>query len=95
MSHLVIDLILIYSIFQWLFLGVNLNHLPTALKSAPIPHAVFLGSLVSIEGAFFLYYTSWNLFQLLPAVAVAGAVALVSGSRALGEVQDRRFAGLR
>ncbi|BCR83489.1 putative oligosaccharyltransferase subunit ribophorin II [Aspergillus chevalieri] len=79
----------------WLFLGVNLNHLPTALKSAPVPHAVFLGSLISIEGIFFLYYTSWNIFQLLPAVAAAGAVAFVSGSRALGEVQGRRLAGLR
>ncbi|RMJ20916.1 Oligosaccharyltransferase subunit ribophorin II [Aspergillus sp. HF37] len=79
----------------WLFLGANVNHLPTALKSAPVPHAVFVGSLIAIEGFFFLYYTSWNLFQLLPAVAAAGTVAFVSGSRALGEVQSRRFAGLR
>ncbi|GKZ37285.1 hypothetical protein AbraIFM66950_008770 [Aspergillus brasiliensis] len=79
----------------WLFLGVNVNHLPTALKSAPIPHIVFLGSLLSIEGLFFLYYSSWTLFQLLPAVAVVGSVAFVSGSRALGEVQGRRLAGLR
>jgi oligosaccharyltransferase complex subunit delta (ribophorin II) len=56
---------------------------------------VFVGSLIAIEGFFFLYYTSWNLFQLLPAVAAAGTVAFVSGSRALGEVQSRRFAGLR
>ncbi|KAJ5173029.1 hypothetical protein N7492_005622 [Penicillium capsulatum] len=79
----------------WLFLGANVNHLSSAFKSAPLPHAVFLGSLVAFEGIFFLYYTSWNLFQLLPAAAVAGAVAFVSGSRALGEVQGRRFAGLR
>ncbi|KAJ5376766.1 hypothetical protein N7509_013652 [Penicillium cosmopolitanum] len=79
----------------WLFLGVNLNHLPTALKSAPLPHAVFLASLAGFEGIFFLYYTSWNLFQVLPAAAVVGAVAFVSGSRALGEVQGRRLAGLR
>ncbi|KAJ5580570.1 hypothetical protein N7450_006871 [Penicillium hetheringtonii] len=79
----------------WLFLGVNLNHLPTALKSAPIPHVIFLASLTAIEGIFFLYYTSWSLFQILPAVAAVGAVAFVSGSRALGEVQGRRLAGLR
>ncbi|PYH87565.1 hypothetical protein BO71DRAFT_489471 [Aspergillus ellipticus CBS 707.79] len=79
----------------WLFLGANVNHLPAALKSAPVPHAVFLGSLLSIEGIFFLYYTSWNLFQILPAVAVASTVAFISGSRALGEVQGRRLAGLR
>lgn len=32
---------------------------------------------------------------MLPAVAAAGAIAFVSGSRALGEVQGRRLAGLR
>ncbi|TPR03716.1 Guanine nucleotide exchange factor synembryn family protein [Aspergillus niger] len=74
----------------WLFLGVNVNHLPTALKSAPIPHVVFLGSLLSIEGIFFLYYTSWTLFQILPAVAVVGSVAFVSGSRALAIDLDGR-----
>ncbi|KAJ5774079.1 hypothetical protein N7457_008975 [Penicillium paradoxum] len=79
----------------WFFLGANVSHLPSAFKSAPLPHAVFLGSLIAIEGIFFLYYTSWNLFQVLPAVTVVGAVAFVSGSRALGEVQGRRLAGLR
>lgn len=80
---------------QWLLLGANVNHLPTAFKSAPLPHALFLGSLIAFEGIFFLYYTSWNLFQTLPAAAAVGAVAFLSGSRALGEVQGRRFAGLR
>ncbi|KAJ6017784.1 hypothetical protein N7451_001163 [Penicillium sp. IBT 35674x] len=79
----------------WLLLGANVNHLSTAFKSAPLPHAVFVGSLVAFEGIFFLYYTSWNLFQILPAAAAVGAVAFVSGSRALGEVQGRRLAGLR
>lgn len=86
---------MVADVHQWFFVGANLNHLSTAFKSAPVPHAVFLGSLVSIEGIFFLYYTSWNLFQLLPAVAAAGTVAFISGSRALGEVQGRRLAGLR
>ncbi|KXG47061.1 Ribophorin II [Penicillium griseofulvum] len=79
----------------WLFLGANVNHLPTAFKSAPLSHTIFLGSLVGFEGIFFLYYTSWNLFQVLPAMAAVGVVAFVSGSRALGEVQGRRLAGLR
>lgn len=83
------------NLLQWLFLGANLNHLPTAFKSSPLPHTVFLGSLFAFEGVFFLYYTSWNLFQTLPAAAAVGAVAFVSGSRALGEVQGRRLAGLR
>ncbi|KAF9885815.1 hypothetical protein FE257_012286 [Aspergillus nanangensis] len=79
----------------WLFLGANVSHLPAAFKSSPVPHTIFLGSLFSIEGIFFQYYTSWTLFQVLPAVAVAGTVAFVSGSRALGEVQGRRLAGQR
>ncbi|KAL3473595.1 Oligosaccharyltransferase subunit Ribophorin II-domain-containing protein [Aspergillus californicus] len=79
----------------WLYLGANVCQLPTAMKSAPLPHAVFLGSLFAIEGMFFLYYTSWNLFQILPPVAVAGVVTFISGSRALSEVQGRRLAGLR
>ena len=76
-------------------LGANLNHLPSALKSAPISHPIFFGSIVALEGIFFLYYHSWNLFQTLPAAAAVGALALVSGSRALTEVQERRLAGLR
>ncbi|PNS14203.1 hypothetical protein CAC42_6716 [Sphaceloma murrayae] len=79
----------------WLALGANFNHLGKALNGAPISHALFLGSIVGIEGVFFLYYTTWNLFQTLPAVAVLGAVAIVSGSRALSEVQERRLAGER
>ncbi|PGH34886.1 oligosaccharyltransferase complex subunit delta (ribophorin II) [[Emmonsia] crescens] len=79
----------------WFYLGVNLDHLPVALKSSPISHFLFLGSIVGLEGIFFLYYTTWNLFQTLPAVLVVGTVAFVSGSRALSEVQERRLAGLR
>ncbi|TKX18439.1 putative oligosaccharyltransferase subunit Ribophorin II [Elsinoe australis] len=79
----------------WLALGANFNHLGKAMNGAPISHALFLGSVVGIEGVFFLYYTTWNLFQTLPAVGVLGAVAVVSGSRALSEVQERRLAGER
>lgn len=42
-----------------------------------------------------MYYTSWNLFQTLPPAFLVGAVAYISGSRALSEVQERRLAGLR
>ena len=58
-------------------------------------HALFLGSIIGLEGVLFLYYSSWNLFQTLPALLVVGMVAFVSGSRALTEVQDRRLAGQR
>ncbi|KAF2141001.1 uncharacterized protein K452DRAFT_272777 [Aplosporella prunicola CBS 121167] len=79
----------------WLMLGANLNHAGKALGSAPISHGLFFGSIVALEGIFFLYYTCWNLFQTLPAAAAVGAIAYISGSRALSEVQERRLAGLR
>ncbi|MCJ1367303.1 hypothetical protein MMC16_006435 [Acarospora aff. strigata] len=79
----------------WLSFGANLNHLPRALQSAPVAHTLFYGSILALEGIFFMYYTSWNLFQTLPAAAGVGAVTFLSGSRALSEVQERRLAGLR
>ena len=65
------------------------------MSDAPLSHALFVGSIIGIEGVFFLYYTVWNLFQTLPVLAALGVVAFLSGSRALTEVQERRLAGLR
>ncbi|KAI5467575.1 Oligosaccharyltransferase subunit Ribophorin II-domain-containing protein [Mariannaea sp. PMI_226] len=79
----------------WLLLGANVNHLPKALGSAPVSHIVFFGSIVAMEGAFFLYYSSWNLFQILPVIGVLSVVAFLSGNKALSEVQGRRLAGER
>lgn len=79
----------------WLFLGANFAHLGKAMSSDPVSHALFFGSIVAMEGIFFLYYSSWNLFQTLPAAGVVGTVTFLSGSRALSEVQARRLAGLR
>jgi oligosaccharyltransferase complex subunit delta (ribophorin II) len=79
----------------WATLGANVSHLSKALGAAPVSHALFYGSIIAMEGVFFLYYTSWNLFQTLPAAGVVGVVAFLSGSRALSEVQERRLAGLR
>ena len=50
---------------------------------------------MAMEGIFFLYYRSWNLFEALPAATVIGLIAFYSGSKALREVQARRLAGLR
>ncbi|KAL3421379.1 hypothetical protein PVAG01_07824 [Phlyctema vagabunda] len=80
---------------SWAYLGANLSHLASATKSAPLSHTLFFGSIVSMEGIFFLYYSSWNLFQTLPAAGVVGLVAFLSGSKALSEVQGRRIAGER
>ncbi|KAM4058774.1 oligosaccharyltransferase subunit ribophorin II domain-containing protein [Hirsutella rhossiliensis] len=79
----------------WLLLGANVSHAQKALGSAPISHAVFFGSLVAMECVFFMYYSSWNLFQTLPAIGIVGAAAFLSGTKALGEVQRRREAGER
>jgi len=76
-------------------LGANFSHLPKALQAAPIYHPVFFVSLIALEAVFFMYYTSWNLFQTLPAATVVGVVAFFSGSRALREVMARRERGER
>lgn len=78
-----------------MLLGANLGHLSKALGGAPVSHALYFGSIISMEAVFFMYYLSWNLFQTLPVAAVVGAVIFLSGSRALTEVQERRLAGLR
>ncbi|PQK09929.1 hypothetical protein BB8028_0002g02530 [Beauveria bassiana] len=80
---------------SWLALGANLSHASKALGAAPVSHAVFYGSIVAMEGVFFLYYSTWNLFQTLPAIVIVGIVAFLSGNSALGEVQRRRLAGER
>ena len=79
----------------WLFLGGNFDHVGKAFGANPVAHGLFFGSIVAMEGVFFMYYISWNLFQTLPVAAVVGVVAFVSGSRALTEVQERRLAGER
>jgi oligosaccharyltransferase complex subunit delta (ribophorin II) len=79
----------------WLILGANVSDLSTAMSAAPLAHAVFFGSLVAIEGIFYFYYVSWSLFATLPVLGAAGAAAFLSGTKALGEVQDRRLAGKR
>ncbi|PTB68776.1 hypothetical protein BBK36DRAFT_1191910 [Trichoderma citrinoviride] len=79
----------------WFAIGGNFAHAQKALSSAPISHAVFFGSIIAMEGVFFLYYTKWNLFQTLPAIGAVGVAAFLSGTKALGEVQRRRLAGER
>lgn len=76
-------------------MGANVAHLQKALSSAPISHVTFFGSIISMEGVFFLYYSGWSLFATLPIIGVVGVAAFLSGTRALGEVQSRRLAGER
>lgn len=78
---------------QWAVLGANLGNAQKALGNSPISHITFFGSIIAMEGVFFLYYTGWSLFSTLPVAGVVGAVAFLSGTKALGEVQSRRLAG--
>ncbi len=80
---------------QWAVFGANLGHLQKAIGAAPLSHALFFGSILAMEGVFFMYYSSWNLLQTLPVVGVVGTVTVLSGTKALGEVQSRRLAGER
>ncbi|KAK8009065.1 dolichyl-diphosphooligosaccharide--protein glycosyltransferase subunit 2 [Apiospora marii] len=61
----------------------------------PVSHGIFYGSIIGMEFVFYMYYSSWNLFQVLPVIGVVGVTSLLSGSKALGEVQRRRLAGER
>ncbi|RYO89781.1 hypothetical protein DL762_003058 [Monosporascus cannonballus] len=81
--------------YAWLLLGANAGHLSTAFGKAPVAHTVFFGSIVLMEAVFYMYYSSWNLFRTLPVIGVVGVATLLSGTKALGEVQDRRLAGQR
>src|ERR1700753_2345760 len=74
-------------LLTWAMLGANVKHLSKAFQAAPISHAVFFGSIVGMEFVFYMYYTSWNLFQVLPVAGVVGLLAFFSGSGALTEVQ--------
>ena len=94
-SHRPILILSSLTLSQWLYLGGNLNHLSKALQDAPLAHVAFCSSIICIESVFFMYYTSWNLFQTLPVLVVVGLITFLSGSRALSEVQERRLAGLR
>jgi len=78
----------------WLTVGANVKHF-TQTGSASVSHIIFFGSLVAMEGIFFMYYSNWSLFQMLPASLVVGVVAFFSGNKALSEVQERRLGGKR
>lgn len=76
---------------QWGFIGANLDHLSKSISAAPIAHSTFFGSILAMEGLFFLYYSSWSLFKVLPVAGVIGLSIFLSGSKALSEVQSRRL----
>ena len=79
----------------WMTLGVNVDAMSSALQKAPIAYTVFIGSLVSIELLFVVY---WLQLRILAALALLGGLSVplfFSGRFALREVEARRKAGLR
>lgn len=79
----------------WLSLGLNFDHIGEAFSNAPVSHALFMASIMAMEGLFMMYYISWNLFQTLPIATAIGSIIFFSGSKALTEVQNRRLASKR
>ncbi|KAI6246760.1 hypothetical protein HI914_04754 [Erysiphe necator] len=80
---------------QWVYLGANLSHLPQAIRAAPIAHTLFFVSILAMEFILFLYYYNWTLFQVLPVAGIISLIAILSGPKALSEVQSRRLVGER
>lgn len=72
--------------------GANLGELPKAFSNSFIGHAGLLGSLVSFEAIFFLYYLGMSIFDVITFGALIAPVAIYTGSRALREVNRRRTA---
>ncbi|KAG0645485.1 Dolichyl-diphosphooligosaccharide-glycosyltransferase subunit SWP1 [Hyphodiscus hymeniophilus] len=72
----------------WAYLGANLSHLSKATSAAPVAHGLFFGSIVLMEGLFFLYYHSWNLFQVLPVGLAIGLVIFFTTFNAYGIETD-------
>ncbi|KAF3762259.1 hypothetical protein M406DRAFT_357376 [Cryphonectria parasitica EP155] len=79
----------------WLLHGANVSQLPKAVGAAPVSYATFLGSIVAMEFVYFLYHRGLSLGHILVPVAVLSTTTVLSGMRALGEVQSRRLAGER
>ncbi|PSR94178.1 hypothetical protein BD289DRAFT_494833 [Coniella lustricola] len=79
----------------WLYNGANLNHLAKAIGASPLSYTTFLGSIVGLEFVYFLYHRGLSLGHILVPVAVLSTTTVLSGMRALGEVQGRRLAGER
>lgn len=53
----------------------------------------FLGSLTGMIGIYFVYWTSLNIFQVAPTVAIAGLFCLFCGHKALSRHHQRLNAG--
>ncbi|CAO3701428.1 unnamed protein product [Rhizopus stolonifer] len=73
----------------WLKLGYTPVKVLSNVSSLSI--LTFLGSLVSIEYLFYLYWTKLSLFEMLPYFGGLCLIAFITGQRALTAVQERKL----
>lgn len=79
----------------WISLGANVNALPSAISNSPISYTIFIGSLIAMESALFMY---WSHLKIMAALGFLGCLTVpvfFSGRIALRETEKRRKAGLR
>ncbi|KAI8082513.1 Dolichyl-diphosphooligosaccharide--protein glycosyltransferase subunit Swp1 [Gilbertella persicaria] len=85
----------IFLLIGWLRLGYTpanvISELTQGSKTRSIYIAAFLGSLVSLEYLFYLYWTKLDLFQTLTYFGGLALVAFFTGQRALSSVQNKRL----
>lgn len=83
----------------WLQLGYTPNKVISELFSGSTLHTVyitsFLGSLVSLEYLFYLYWTKLNLFQTLTYLSGLTIITFLTGQRALSSIQAKRIANTK
>lgn len=79
-------------LLMWLS-GASLGSVKTALSTSPVAHLTFLGSLFALEATFVRYFLGQSIFTTVFHSAVLSPVIVVSGSRALREMANRRLSG--
>ncbi|CAO3635099.1 unnamed protein product [Mucor hiemalis] len=83
----------------WLQLGYTPNKVISELFSGSTLQTVyitsFLGSLVSLEYLFYLYWTKLNLFQTLTYLSGLTIITFLTGQRALSSIQAKRIANAK
>lgn len=67
---------------QWQQLGFGV---PLLTRLSFVTQSLFAAAILALPAIMFLYWTAWNLFQLLPYLAGWGVYAFYTGRRALRE----------
>ncbi|CAN6671006.1 dolichyl-diphosphooligosaccharide--protein glycosyltransferase subunit Swp1p [Trichomonascus vanleenenianus] len=84
---------LLVAIIGYMLAVGGLGGASEALRNAPLSHIGFVSSIVAYEVVFVLYFRGMSIFDTLARLAGITPVALLSGSRALKEIETRRTQG--